>query len=90
LRFDPAFRAAKDGCFVLGNPHYLGGSSFEGIVVLEVGARALLEPRIDGLALEGQDAKDALVDATEGFLADEAVEGFDAEGELAEGQRALR
>src|SRR5262245_21175116 len=48
-----------------------------------------LQARIHLLALERQDAEDAFVDSAEWFLPDEAVEAFDAEGELAQGERAL-
>ena len=46
------------------------------------------EPRVHGLALQGEDAEDALVDAVEGVPADKALQGLDAEGELAQGERA--
>ena len=48
-----------------------------------------LEAGVDGLGFEGEDAEDAFVDATQGFAADEAFEGFNAEGEFAHGQGAL-
>lgn len=41
------------------------------------------EAWVDGFAFEGEDAEDWFVDAAEGFVADEAVEGFEAEGEFA-------
>ena len=42
------------------------------------------ETRIDGFGFQGQDAEDAFVDASEGFIADETFEGFDAQGEFAQ------
>ena len=48
-----------------------------------------LQSRIDRFAFQGQDAEDAFVDAAQGFVADEAVEGFEAERELAQCQRAF-
>ena len=41
------------------------------------------EARVYGFALQGEDAEDALVDAVEGVPPDEALQGLDAEGELA-------
>src|SRR5437667_5165964 len=52
------------------------------------GARSSSQPRIDGLAFEGEHAEHALVDAIEGLLADEALERFDAERERVEGGRS--
>jgi len=51
----------------------------------ELGFRFDLQPRVHRLALQRQHAEDALVDAAEGFAADEALERLDAEGELAQG-----
>ena len=48
-----------------------------------------LEPRVDRLALQGQHAEDALVDAAQGLVADEPLQPFDSERELAMGQPAL-
>ena len=42
-----------------------------------------LQAGVDGLALEGENAEDALVHPVEGLAGDEALEGFDAEGVLA-------
>src|SRR5687768_4868749 len=47
------------------------------------------ERRIDGLALQREDAEDALVHAVERLLRDESFEGLDAEGELSERERPL-
>ncbi len=47
------------------------------------------ETRVDGLALEGEDAKGALVDASKGLMADEAFEALDSKCELAMGESAL-
>ena len=47
------------------------------------------EPRVHGLAFEGEDGEDALVDAAEGLAAGEALQRLDPEGELAEGERAF-
>lgn len=44
------------------------------------------QARIDGLALEGEHAEDALVYAPERVLANEAFETLDAERELADGE----
>ena len=38
--------------------------------------------RVDGFSFQGEDPKDALVDAAKGFTADEALERFDAESEF--------
>src|SRR4051794_31554404 len=48
-----------------------------------------LQPRVHGLALEGEDAEDALVDAIERLALDEALQRFHAKGELADGERTL-
>src|SRR6188508_1805139 len=48
------------------------------------------ETRVDRLALERQDAEDALVDASQRLASREALEPFDAERELAGGERPLR
>ncbi len=42
-----------------------------------------LEPWVDRFTFESEDAEDALVNAAQGLLADEALQGFDTEGELA-------
>jgi hypothetical protein len=47
------------------------------------------ETRIHRLALQGQDAEDALVDAAQGLAADEAFQPLDPEGEFPQGQRTL-
>src|SRR5580693_4228316 len=44
---------------------------------------------VDRFAFEGQDTEDALVDPVERFADDEPLEGFDAEGELAQSQGAF-
>lgn len=41
------------------------------------------------MAFEGEDGKDTFVDAAKGFATDESLEGFDAEGEFAGGERTL-
>src|SRR5881628_543288 len=48
-----------------------------------------LQPRIHGLAFKGEDPEDALVNAIERLAPRESLERFDAQGELAERQRAL-
>src|SRR3954470_423579 len=53
------------------------------------GSYIALQPWIDRLALERQDAKDALVDAAQGLAADEALQPFDSQRQLAQGERAL-
>src|SRR5262245_57134998 len=45
--------------------------------------------RIDGFAFEGEDGKDAFVEAAEGLAGDETAERFVAEGEFAQRQPAL-
>ena len=45
-----------------------------------------LEPRVDRLALQGEDAEDALVDPVERLGPGEALQRLDAEGELAQGE----
>jgi len=45
--------------------------------------------RVNRLAFQGQDAKDAFVHVAEGFGTDEPFEGFDAKGKLAECQGAF-
>jgi len=47
------------------------------------------QPRIDRLALHGQHAEDALVNAPERLAPDESLQGLDAQGELAESQSSL-
>src|SRR5215470_517253 len=47
------------------------------------------EPRVDRLGLQGQDGEDAFVDAPERLAARDAVQGLQAQGVLAERQRAL-
>jgi hypothetical protein len=47
------------------------------------------KPGIDWLAFEGEDTEHALVDPAQGFFADEALQRFDAEGELPQCQGAL-
>ena len=47
------------------------------------------EPRIDRLALQGEDAEHALVDPAERLPADEPLQPLDPQGELAEGERPL-
>ena len=49
----------------------------------------LLEPRVDRLAFEREDPEDAFVNAAEGLVANEAFEGFEAEGEFAQGEGAF-
>lgn len=48
-----------------------------------------LQPGVDRLALQGEDAEHALVNPEEGFAGDEALEPLDPEGELADRQRAF-
>ena len=48
-----------------------------------------LEPRIDRLAFQGEDAKHALVNPSERFSLDEPFEPFDPQRELAQSQRPL-
>src|ERR1700709_2084704 len=48
-----------------------------------------LQPRIDRLALQGQDTEHAFVNAPQGLTAREALQPFDPEGELPQGERAL-
>ena len=40
------------------------------------------QSRVDRFALEGQDAEDTFVDQTKGFVADEAIQGLEAECEF--------
>ena len=47
------------------------------------------EARIDGLALQGQHAEDALVDPAQRLAADETLQRLDPQRELAQGQRPL-
>jgi hypothetical protein len=47
---------------------------------------SLLQPRIHGLAFEGQDSEDAFVDSVEGLVFAEALQGLDAERKFAQGQ----
>jgi hypothetical protein len=48
-----------------------------------------LQPRIHGLALEGEDRERALVDAAERLAADEALQALDPDRELAVGDAPL-
>src|SRR4051794_7231624 len=50
---------------------------------------ALLQPRIDGLALQGENAEYALVNPPERFSLDEALEPFDPQRELTQRQRSF-
>jgi hypothetical protein len=52
-------------------------------VFLSEGGRS--EAGVDGLGFEGQDTEDALVHAAKRFVADETLERFHAESELAQG-----
>jgi hypothetical protein len=47
------------------------------------------EAGVDGFALHGEDAEDALVDAVQRFTGNEAFQGFDTEGELTLGEGSL-
>ncbi len=49
----------------------------------------LLQPWIDRFTLQGQYAEDAFVDSAKGFVADEAFQALDTEGEFTEGEGAL-
>src|SRR5688572_16876648 len=51
--------------------------------------KLLLQARIDGLALQGENAEYALVNAPERFSLDEPLEAFDPQRELPQGQRSL-
>lgn len=48
-----------------------------------------IQPRVDQIALQGQNADDALVDSSKRFVADEAFQAFEAEGEFSEGEGSL-
>jgi len=50
---------------------------------------ATSQARVDGLGFQGKDGEDAFVDAPEGLATGGAVEGFQAEGVLAQGKGAL-
>ena len=52
-------------------------------------AALYLEPRVDWLALKSKDTEYAFVHAVKRLMRDEALEGLNAEAELAEGKRAL-
>jgi len=47
------------------------------------------EAGIDGLGFEGEDAEDAFVDTTQRFVADETLQGFNAESKFSLGKGAL-
>jgi len=53
------------------------------------GRRAGSQAGVDRLGLQGQDGEDALVHAPEGLAAGHPVQGFQAEGVLAQGEGAL-
>ena len=53
------------------------------VVGLDRRIRVDLEPRVDGLALQGQDAEDALVDPVQRLTGDETLQGLDAKREFA-------
>src|ERR1035437_9153214 len=48
-----------------------------------------LQPRVARLALKGENRKGALVDATQRLVADESLQTFDPQGELASSEAAL-
>ena len=48
--------------------------------------KGALEAGVDWFGFEGEDGEDGLVDAPEGFARREAVEGFEAQGVLAQGE----
>jgi hypothetical protein len=52
----------------------------------ELRGEAWLEPGVDGLGFQGEDAEDALVDLVEGAAGDEALQRLQAQGELALGE----
>ena len=47
------------------------------------------QPGVDGFGFQGQDGEDAFVDAPEGLAAGDPVQGFQAQGVLAQRERAL-
>ena len=49
----------------------------------------LSEPGVDGFGLQGQDGEDAFVDTPQRLAAGHAVQGLQAQGVLAQRQRAL-
>jgi hypothetical protein len=50
---------------------------------------SVLQTRIDWFTFQSQNSEDALVNAGEGFMADETFEGFDPEGEFTQGKGAF-
>ena len=81
LRWGPDARAPFDFIFEQG---------LHGGYVRTAGAEAgLSQSRIDRLALQRQDAKHALVDPAQRFLPDKSFQRLDAQGKLAQRQRAL-
>jgi hypothetical protein len=57
--------------------------------VLGTVSSAFLKARIDRFALQGQDAENTLVHASERLLLNEPFEPFDAQRELSQSQRSL-
>ena len=51
-----------------------------------LGTNSLLEARIDGLALQGQDSEGTFVYPAKWLLANESFESFDSKSEFAERQ----
>src|SRR5579875_4074442 len=49
----------------------------------------VLQPGVDGLGFQGEDAEGALMDAAQGFTAGEALQALDAQGEFAGGEGAF-
>ena len=47
------------------------------------------QPRIDWLTFQREHAEDALMDAAQGFLADESFQPLDAQGELSDASDRL-
>ena len=52
-------------------------------------AGGALEPRIDGLAFQGEHTENALVHTAQRFIPDKTLQGFDAKREFALSQGAL-
>lgn len=67
--------------------HDGGGSSRLRHTGKETAGVAVSQPRVNRLALQGEDAEDTLMDSPQRFPSDESLQALNSEGELAKGKR---